>query len=48
MNAGALMNRVNFAIALTADKMPGVRVDAEKAKASDAALMLSSPEFQRQ
>ena len=43
MNAGAMMNRVNFAIALSAGKMPGVQV-----KPSDAALKLSSPEFQRQ
>ena len=41
MNAGAMMNRVNFAIALSAGKMPGVQV-----KPGDAALKLSSPEFQ--
>jgi uncharacterized protein (DUF1800 family) len=43
-SAGALMNRINFAVALGANKMPGVRVEAS----DSAGLMLGSPEFQKQ
>jgi len=44
MNAGAMVNRVNFGLALASGRMPGVRVGRV-----DQALgqTLSSPEFQR-
>jgi uncharacterized protein (DUF1800 family) len=69
-NSGALMNRLNFALALAANKMPGVKVTLPAEPASivelteqtrkaiaerradgpevAAALVLGSPEFQRQ
>src|SRR5256712_741366 len=46
INGGALMNRLNFAIALAKNQLPGVHAaitDADK-----TALQLGSPEFQRQ
>jgi uncharacterized protein (DUF1800 family) len=44
-SSGALLNRINFAIALTGGKLPGVRVgNLDK----DAALRLGGPDFQRQ
>jgi uncharacterized protein (DUF1800 family) len=46
MNTGALMNRVNFAVALTSGKLPGVT--ARVADPEKAALELGGPDFQRQ
>ena len=46
INSGALMNRLNFAVALAKNQLPGVRVnvmDPDK-----TATELGSPEFQRQ
>jgi len=43
MNAGGLVNRMNFAVALADNHVPGVRVDAAQA----GALALGAPEFQR-
>jgi uncharacterized protein (DUF1800 family) len=45
-NTGALMNRLNFAVALANNQLPGVC--AEIADAKKVALELGSPEFQRQ
>jgi hypothetical protein len=44
MNAGAMVNRVNFGVTLASGRMPGVKVGS-----FDTALgaALSSPEFQR-
>jgi uncharacterized protein (DUF1800 family) len=41
-NAGALMNRLNFALALAANKMPGVRVDNDKLAAIDVGAELTA------
>ena len=46
MNSGAEVNRMNFAIDLASNKLPGVRV--ETADANKLALELGSPEFQKQ
>lgn len=46
INTGALMNRLNFAVALAANRIPGIRAAASAG--NDTALMLGSPEFQRQ
>jgi uncharacterized protein (DUF1800 family) len=46
LNAGALMNRLNFAIALANNQLPGVHADVADAKKT--ALELGGPEFQRQ
>jgi uncharacterized protein (DUF1800 family) len=46
LNTGALMNRLNFAVALANNQMPGVRASVADPKAT--ALQLGSPEFQRQ
>jgi uncharacterized protein (DUF1800 family) len=43
MNAGGLVNRMNFAVALADNRVPGVRVDT----AQVGALALGAPEFQR-
>jgi uncharacterized protein (DUF1800 family) len=43
MNAGGLVNRMNFAVALADNHVPGVRVDT----AQVGALALGAPEFQR-
>jgi len=43
MNAGGLVNRMNFAVALADNHVPGVRVDTARA----GALALGAPEFQR-
>jgi uncharacterized protein (DUF1800 family) len=59
INEGAMLNRMNFALTLAANKMPGVRVDEQSAAsldigvdmpkaASTPGLILGSPEFQRQ
>jgi len=45
-NSGALLDRINFAIALTSGKMPGVRI-ADKLP-TDAAQVIGGPEFQKQ
>jgi uncharacterized protein (DUF1800 family) len=51
VNTGALVNRMNFAVDLTNDRLPGVRVDLQAAGMTAdpqaAALRLGSPEFQR-
>ena len=41
INTGALMNRLNFALALAADKLPGVQVDQQQLGAIDAGAELS-------
>ena len=46
INTGALMNRMNFAVALANNQLPGVRADIADPKAT--ALALGGPEFQRQ
>src|SRR5438552_1754867 len=46
INTGALMNRLNFAVALAKNQLPGVH--AAIADADKTALQLGSPEFQRQ
>lgn len=45
VNSGALLNRMNFALALTSGKLPGVRIGKLPA---NAGLLLGGPEFQRQ
>jgi uncharacterized protein (DUF1800 family) len=47
-NSGALVERINFAVALTGNKMPGLRVTLTADAAAKAALTLGSPEFQKQ
>ena len=51
VNTGALVNRLNFAVDLTNNRLPGVRVDLQAAgftaDPQAAALRLGSPEFQR-
>jgi len=51
VNTGALVNRMNFAVDLTGNRLPGVRVDLQAAGGSGdpqaLALRLGSPEFQR-
>jgi uncharacterized protein (DUF1800 family) len=43
MNSAALLARMNFAMQLSQNRMPGVKVTA----AQSAGLMLGSPDFQR-
>jgi uncharacterized protein (DUF1800 family) len=45
VNAGGLVNRMNFAVALADNRVPGVRVELDKALIG--ALGLGAPEFQR-
>jgi uncharacterized protein (DUF1800 family) len=51
VNTGALVNRMNFAVDLTANRLPGVRVDLPASGGlgdpQAAALRLGAPEFQR-
>jgi uncharacterized protein (DUF1800 family) len=48
MSNGVLVERINFGIALTANRIPGTRVSLEGFKDSEsAALVLGSPEFQK-
>jgi uncharacterized protein (DUF1800 family) len=50
LNSGGLLARMNFALQLADNKVPGVKVDAGKfAKADDpiAGIALGSPEFQK-
>jgi uncharacterized protein (DUF1800 family) len=50
MNSAGLLARMNFAVQLANDKMPGVRVDAARAGKPDesmAGITLGSPEFQK-
>jgi len=51
VNTGALVNRMNFAVDLTGNRLPGVRVDLQAAGGSGdpqaMALRLGSPGFQR-
>ena len=46
LNTGALMNRLNFAVALANNQLPGVRASVTDPKGT--ALELGAPEFQRQ
>jgi uncharacterized protein (DUF1800 family) len=46
VSSGALLNRINFAIALAENKMPGVTTGVRDPAATG--LMLGGPEFQRQ
>jgi uncharacterized protein (DUF1800 family) len=45
VNTGGLVSRMNFAVALAENSLPGVRVELDKAQVN--ALALGSPEFQR-
>ena len=45
-SSGGLMARLNFAVALAENRMPGVRVRTHDSRAT--ALLLGSPEFQKQ
>jgi uncharacterized protein (DUF1800 family) len=50
MNSAGLLARMNFALQLTNDKVPGVKVDtanAAKPDESSAGIALGSPEFQK-
>jgi uncharacterized protein (DUF1800 family) len=42
VNTGALMNRLNFALALAANKMPGVRVDEGSVMSLDIGVELAA------
>ena len=44
MNSGGLIGRMNFALQLASNKVPGVKVDATRATQADE---LGSPEFQK-
>ena len=46
VNSGAMLNRINFGIALANNRMNGVRTKWDPAR-GDAAQVLGSPEFQR-
>ena len=46
VNDGALMNRLNFVVALSKNRLPGVRASIADPKAT--AIELGRPEFQRQ
>jgi uncharacterized protein (DUF1800 family) len=45
VNAGGIVNRMNFAVALSDNRVPGVHVGIEKTQLS--ALAIGAPEFQR-
>jgi uncharacterized protein (DUF1800 family) len=50
MNAGGLVGRMNFALQLADNKVPGVKVDPSKAARPDdpvAGIALGSPDFQK-
>jgi uncharacterized protein (DUF1800 family) len=50
LNAGGLLARMNFALQLAGNRVPGVKVDAAKAARPDdpvAGIGLGSPEFQK-
>ena len=48
MNNGAVIERINFGIALTTNRIPGTRIDLTGyADAQAASLMLGSPDFQK-
>jgi uncharacterized protein (DUF1800 family) len=49
LNAGALLGRMNFAVALAGGRLPGVVPDVARAPAAQQAmaLTLGSPEFQK-
>jgi uncharacterized protein (DUF1800 family) len=50
MNSGGLVGRMNFALQLADNKVPGVKVDAAKVARPDdpmAGIALGSPEFQK-
>jgi hypothetical protein len=50
MNSAGLMARMNFALQLADNKVPGVKVDATKLARPDdpiAGIALGSPEFQK-
>jgi hypothetical protein len=46
MNSAGLLARMNFAVQLAENRMPGVKVDAERMKA-DGGRSIGSPEFQK-
>jgi uncharacterized protein (DUF1800 family) len=46
VNSGAMLNRINFGIALANNRMNGVRTNWDATR-GDAAQVLGSPEFQR-
>ena len=46
VNSGAILNRMNFAVDLASNKLPGVIV--QTADADKLALSLGGPEFQKQ
>jgi uncharacterized protein (DUF1800 family) len=46
-NTGALVNRINFALALSSNRVQGVSVDPGPDGAQKLALSLGSPEFQK-
>lgn len=47
MSNGSLVERINFGIALTANRISGTRIDLKGADPKSAALVLGSPEFQK-
>jgi len=50
LNSGGLLARMNFALQLADNKVPGVKVDATKAARPEdpiAGIALGSPEFQK-
>ena len=49
VNSAGLLARMNFALQLADDRMPGVKVETAKAELpADLAASLGSPEFQKQ
>jgi uncharacterized protein (DUF1800 family) len=46
VNSGAMLNRINFAVALANGQVRGVRTNWDSAR-GDAAMLLGSPDFQR-
>ena len=50
LNSGGLVARMNFALQLADNRVPGVKVDTSKAAKPDdpvAGIALGSPEFQK-
>jgi uncharacterized protein (DUF1800 family) len=47
ISAGGLVTRMNFATRFASGKMPGVTLPANVPEASELALRIGSPEFQR-
>jgi uncharacterized protein (DUF1800 family) len=46
VNSGAMLNRINFAVALAGGRVNGVRSHWDPAR-GDAAIVLGAPDFQR-